>query len=136
MEKGYRLLERIELGEPKSSYEKMVSHQHLIESIHIHLAELLNTHTGNAMIDGDYGLPDFNDVLATNANLVRTIQKNIQETIERFEPRLKNIEVHYRMDMHSPLQLNFSISGEVFHNGDTVPMSINVFMGVDGQFNV
>ncbi|EGR1757723.1 TPA: type VI secretion system baseplate subunit TssE [Vibrio parahaemolyticus] len=136
MEKGYRLLERIELGEPKNCYEKVVSHKHLIESIHLHLADLLNTHSGNAMIDGEYGLPDFNDVLSNNTNLVRHIQKNITATIERFEPRLLNVEVHYREDHHNPLQLGFGIRGEVSHNGGKVPMSIDVYMGTDGQFNV
>ncbi|NOH72450.1 type VI secretion system baseplate subunit TssE [Vibrio pectenicida] len=136
MEKGYRLLERIELGEPKNCYEKVVSHKHLIESIHIHLADLLNTHAGNAMIDNDYGLPDFNDVLASQSNLVRHIQQNISTTIYKFEPRLGNIEVTYRQDFHNPLQLSFGITGEVSHNGGQVPMSINVFMGVDGKFNV
>ncbi len=136
MEKGYRLLERIELGEPKNCYDKVVSHKHLIESIHIHLADLLNTHAGNAMIDGDYGLPDFNDVLATNSNLVRNIQQNIRSTIERYEPRLRNIDVHYREDHNNPLQLGFGILAEVFHNGGKVSMSIDIFMGVDGQFNV
>ena len=61
MEKGFRLLERIELGEAKNCYERVVAHSHIVESIHMHLAELLNTHMGNAMIDVDYGLPDFND---------------------------------------------------------------------------
>lgn len=136
MEKGYRLLERIELGESKNCYEKVVSHKHLIESIHLHLADLLNTHAGNAMIDNEYGLPDFNDVLSNNTNLVRNIQQNIRTSIEKFEPRLKNVEVHYRQDNHNPLQLGFGIGGEVMHNGGKVPMSINIFMGVDGQFNV
>lgn len=136
MEKGYRLLERIELGEPKNCYEKVVSHKHLIESIHLHLADLLNTHAGNAMIDGEYGLPDFNDVLSNNTNLVRHIQKNITSTIESFEPRLRSVEVHYRENHNNPLQLGFGICGEVLHNGGKVPMSIDVYMGTDGQFNV
>ncbi|WP_047046459.1 type VI secretion system baseplate subunit TssE [Vibrio mexicanus] len=136
MEKGFRLLERIELGEPKNSYERVYSHQHLIESVHNHLADLLNTHSGNAMIDGDYGLPDFNDVLASNSNLVRTVQQNIQETIAKFEPRLQDVSVHYREDHHNPLQLGFGISGVVTHNGGNVPLAINVFLGTDGQFNV
>ncbi|OCH07658.1 type VI secretion system baseplate subunit TssE [Aliivibrio fischeri] len=136
MEKGYRLLERIELGEPKNCYEKVVSHKHLIESIHLHLADLLNTHAGNAMIDNDYGLPDFNDVLSNNTNLVRNIQQNIKVSIEKFEPRMRNVEVHYRHDNNNPLQLGFGIGGEVIHNGGKVSMAINIFMGVDGQFNV
>lgn len=136
MEKGYRFLERVELGEPKNSYEKIVSHKHLIESIHLHLADLLNTHAGNAMIDNEYGLPDFNDVLSNNINLVRNIQQNIRASIEKFEPRLRNVEVHYSQDNKNPLQLSFSIGGEVIHNGGKVPMAINIFMGVDGQFNV
>ncbi len=136
MDKGYRLLERIELGEAKNSYEKVVSPQHLIESIHTHLADLLNTHSGNAMIDIDYGLPDFNDVLATNTNLVRNIQQNVKATIEKFEPRIERVEVFHRNDFQNPLQLSFGVKGDVMHNGSKVPVSINVFMGVDGQFNV
>lgn len=62
--------------------------------------------------------------------------KNITSTIERFEPRLLNVEVHYREDHHNPLQLGFGIRGEVSHNGGKVPMSIDVYMGTDGQFNV
>lgn len=136
MDKGYRLFERIELNEPKNSHEKNVSHHHHVESIHRHLSELLNTHAGNAMIDTRYGSPDFNDVLSSNANLVRYIQQNIRETIEIFEPRLRNIHVYYKDEQRNPLQLSFSIHAQVFHNGDKVPMSINVFMGTDGQFKI
>ena len=136
MDKGYRLFERIELGEPKSSHEKVRSHRHLIESIHLHLSELLNTHVGNAMIDTRYGSPDFNDVLSSNENLVCYIQQSIRETIEIFEPRLRNIQVHYKESQYNKLQLSFSIAAEVFHNGDKVPMAISVFMGTDGQFKI
>jgi len=136
MEKGYRLLERIELGEPKNCYEEIVSHRHLIESIHLHLADLLNTHAGNAMIDQDYGLPDFNDVLSSNRNLVINIRQHIRTSIEKFEPRLKNVEVHYLQDSNNALQLSFAISGEITHNGNKKSMSLSVFMGIDGQFNV
>jgi len=120
MEKGYRLFERIELGESKNSYEKVISHKHLIESIHHHLADLLNTHAGNAMIDTDYGLPDFNDVLSNHTNLVLNIRKNIIYTIKKFEPRIKLADVQYRANNDDPLQLNFSISGDISHNGKDI----------------
>ncbi|MGF1742209.1 type VI secretion system baseplate subunit TssE [Vibrio profundum] len=136
MEKGFRLLERIELGEAKNCYEKVVSHSHIVESIHMHLAELLNTHMGNAMIDVDYGLPDFNDVLSSNSNLIRRIQQSIRDTIEKFEPRLLGVEVRYKKNDVNPLQLNFAIRAEVTHNGGVVPMSVDVLMGIDGQFEV
>ncbi|MDA9557259.1 type VI secretion system baseplate subunit TssE [Vibrio sp.] len=136
MEKGFRLLERIELGEAKRSFEREKSTRHLVDSIHLHLADLLNTHAGNALIDEEYGLPDFNDVLAQQNNLVRHIQANIQETIESFEPRMQNVKVTHIEDENSALKLSFSISGEVLHNGSDVPMAISVFMGIDGQFNI
>ncbi|QUM80161.1 type VI secretion system baseplate subunit TssE [Moritella sp. 5] len=136
MEKGYRLFERIELGESKNSYEKVISQRHLIESIHQHLADLLNTHAGNAMTCIDYGLPDFNDVLSNHTNLVSNIRKNIIYTIKKFEPRIKFVDVLYRESNEDPLQLNFSISGDISHNGINMPLSIDVHMGVNGQFNV
>ncbi|MCL9783488.1 type VI secretion system baseplate subunit TssE [Vibrio sp. S4M6] len=136
MDKGFRLFERIELGEPKSCYQKVTTSKTALDSIRLHLVELLNTHIGNAMIAHDYGLPDFNDVLSTNANLIHSIQSSICHVIEKFEPRLSAIHVHYKKDTFNPLQLSFGISGEVIHNGNKLPTSINVYMGVDGQFEV
>ena len=136
MDKGYRLFERIELNEPKNSHEKIVSQEHLIESIHRHLCELLNTHAGSAMIDIRYGSPDFNDVLASHANLVRYIQENIRETIEIFEPRLKNVHVEYKNEQPNPVKLSFNIHAQILHNAHTHPMSIPLYMGTDGQFNI
>ena len=136
MDKGYRLFERIELNEPKNSHERSVSQKHLIESINRHLSELLNTHAGSAMIDIRYGSPDFNDVLASNANLVRYIQQNIRETIEIFEPRLKNVHVEYKTEQPNPIKLSFNIHAQVFHNANTHSMSIPISIDTDGQFNI
>lgn len=136
MDKGYRLFERIELGEPKSCHKKITSHHHLVQSIHLHLTELLNTHTGNAMIDTRYGLPDFNQQLSSNSHLIRDLQQDIRDVIERFEPRLKNIHVHYLDQQINPLHLSFSIQAQVIHNGEKSPISISVSMGTDGQFNL
>ncbi|QUJ70024.1 type VI secretion system baseplate subunit TssE (plasmid) [Photobacterium sp. GJ3] len=136
MDKGYRLLERIELGESKNSYDTVGSTQYLIESIHYHLADLLNTHTGNAMIALDYGLPDFNDVLADKSNIVREIRHSVKQTIEKYEPRLTGVVVRYIPHADNPLQLNFAVSGEVYHNDKKTMMNIDLSVGVDGKFSV
>ncbi|KKD00516.1 type VI secretion system baseplate subunit TssE [Photobacterium halotolerans] len=136
MDKGYRLLERIELGEAKNSYDTVESTQYLIESIHHHLADLLNTHAGNAMIAKDYGLPDFNDVLADKSNIVREIRNSVKATIEKFEPRLAGVEVRYVPHTDDPLQLRFAVNGEVFHNNKKTRMNIDLSVGVDGKFSV
>lgn len=136
MDKGYRFLERVELGERKDSFERVISHKCLIESIHNHLRDLLNTHAGNAMIANDYGLPDFNDVLAENANLLREIRENIKDAIEQYEPRLKDVSVKSLSRPDDPLQLCFAVSGQVNHNGKDLPLSIDVSVGIDGRFDV
>lgn len=136
MEKGYRLLERIERGEPKKSYQKVTSSKALMDSIRSHLVELLNTHIGSSMIAYDYGLPDFNDVLSSNSNLIQEIQTSIKLVIEKFEPRLAEIKVHYKKDTLNPIQLNFGVSGQVKHNGNPLSTTISIYMGVDGQFEI
>ncbi|WP_413111691.1 type VI secretion system baseplate subunit TssE [Thaumasiovibrio sp. DFM-14] len=136
MDKGYRLLERIERGEPKSSYDKVISHDLLIESIHSHLRDLLNTHAGNAMIAEEYGLPDFNDVLSEKSNLVHEVRISIKRCVERYEPRLSNVSVTYTENPDDILLLRFAVSGVVRHNNEELSLNINVAVDVDGQFEV
>ncbi|MGL6259080.1 type VI secretion system baseplate subunit TssE [Vibrio sp. WXL103] len=136
MDKGFRLLERIELGEPKSAHEKVTSSEELIRSIQSHLKELLNTHSGNTQLGADYGLPDFNDVLAESTNMVREIKRSIKQTIETYEPRIQTVQVNYIPSKINALQLTFSIVGEVVHNNQVLPLAFDISVDVDGKFNV
>ncbi len=135
MEKGFRLLERIERGEPKVSYEHVVDSHVLIQSIQKHLIELFNTHTGNSTAATEYGLPDFNDVLSNSENIVKDLQDNIQQTINTFEPRLINTQVFYKPSPNNPLELSFGIQGEINHNDEVKPISLDIYLDTDGQFN-
>jgi type VI secretion system protein ImpF len=75
----------------------------MIDSVRRDLEELLNTHrtcgditpefseTLNSVLT--YGLPDLVSLQANNPEVPRRVAAAIEETIDRFEPRLKNVRV-------------------------------------------
>jgi type VI secretion system protein len=85
----------------------------LVDSIKTHLDWMLNTHTGASLSSYYVGLDDFNGAQVSSSDMKKQISSNIKETIEKYEPRIENIDVVY-IDNHSaPLSLSFHILGYV-----------------------
>nr|WP_285836152.1 type VI secretion system baseplate subunit TssE [Larsenimonas suaedae] len=83
-----------------------------VESIKHHLVRLLNSHPGNCESRPTLGLMDFNDATVGTLDLELTIQRAIKSCIERFEPRVDNVDVRV-MPRDEPLSLRFQIRANV-----------------------
>lgn len=64
-----------------------------MESVRIHLAQLLNARHGMSEALPDYGLPALTDLTIGSADYLPAVQDAIKQTIEKYEPRLRRIEV-------------------------------------------
>ena len=62
-----------------------------VEDIVEHLQRLLNTRKGDAPMDPEYGISDFNGVIHPDA--IRALRQDIEKTIEKYEPRLERVRV-------------------------------------------
>lgn len=82
-----------------------------------HLQRILNTRQGNVPIAGDYGVPDFIDFLQTFPESVVAIESSIRTAIEKYEPRLSNVNVAFLPDQDDVLTLRFQINANLTGEG-------------------
>ena len=69
--------------------------EELMASVREHLAILLNARHGMSEADPDYGLPSLVDLNAEAGDHLRMLQEAIQNTIEKYEPRLRRVRVTF-----------------------------------------
>lgn len=107
------LLER--LAEPTGYRPLTVTEntEQLADSILRHLRRMLNTRQGHTLIQPEYGMPDVTEFLQNLPNMVEVVQKGIRNSIEKFEPRLRNVTVKYVPSQDDRTNLRFEITGEL-----------------------
>jgi type VI secretion system protein len=80
-------------------------------SIKTHLTRLLNSRQGSLNHMPDYGLPDVAEIYQGLPYSVNDLIKAIKTTIEKYEPRLKNIVVKPKAKQEKDCVLQLEISG-------------------------
>lgn len=103
-------------------------------SIAAHLRELLNARQGLSESVGSYGIVDFNDVVHTIPDGIRTLQHSIRAAIIEHEPRLHAVAVR-AIPSDEGLSLRFEIVGRLASDRRTV-VRIHTEMRAGGLFVV
>src|SRR5690606_41426174 len=80
------------------------------ESIKRHLVRTLNAHPSHSASVPDLGLLDFNDATLGTLDLSIQIRGAIRQCIEKFEPRVKRVDVVALPPGPNPLQLKFQVT--------------------------
>lgn len=117
---GRRLMERIrEMAHPEAE-KKSPDMDSLQQSILRHLSKMLNTRQGSTVIASDYGVPDFSALTTQpNAANLAIIEKTLCDVVTRYEPRLRNVGVHFAQDPDDPLKMSFRLTGELVDMEDS-----------------
>ena len=131
-----RLLERIRVWNRDPLKRNSEDPQAVIDSVLDHLQRILNTRQGSVMIGEDYGVPGFTDLRQTYPDGVRDFERSIRMTIQKFEPRLQNIRVHFSPIEDDVLALRFQISGKLIAEGNKKTITFNSVIGTEGQIQV
>ncbi|WP_417538846.1 type VI secretion system baseplate subunit TssE [Marinobacter sp.] len=106
---GGSLFERLEqAGSPEG--QSMGEVTHVVASIKRHLVRLLNAHPGNSACAPELGLLDFNDATLGTHDLSIQIRSAIRQCIEKYEPRVKRVDVVALPQGPDPLQLRFQVT--------------------------
>jgi type VI secretion system protein len=103
-------------------------------SIAAHLNELLNARQGLSESVSSYGVVDFNDVVHTIPDGVRTLAHSIRAAITEHEPRLQSVAVRL-VPSEDPLTLRFEIVGRLASDRRTV-VRLHTEMRAGGLFVV
>lgn len=83
-----------------------------IESIIEHLRALLNSRRGDAVTVPDYGLENLADLAEAFPDAANIWKKSIQETVEKYEPRLTKVRVRH-IPSDDVLTISFEISARL-----------------------
>jgi len=131
------LLARIERAADPTSTERYTARDSDTESsVTQHLARMLNTRQGSCLTCPDYGLIEVSEVLYDFPDAIGIMQRALKNTIQTYEPRLKNVQVrHLKSDLGNEMMLSFEITAQL-HLPDGRRQSLRFSTAVDGSGNV
>lgn len=131
------LLTRIEQAADPTSSGRYTSRDSDVEAaVSQHLARLLNTRQGSCLTCPDYGLIEVSEVLYDFPDAIGIMQRALKNTIQTYEPRLKNVQVrHIKNDLQNEMTLQFEITAQL-HLPDGRRQSLRFSTNVDGSGNV
>jgi type VI secretion system protein len=135
-----RLLERIgNLGEDPTRQgqdEKSV----LFASILAYLVRILNTREGSVPIDPAFGVPHYTSMAArfsTEAvGTIREMEAAVRGTIEKYEPRLENVQVRMMDKAEFDITMTMSLIADMKMDAESVPVSFKVTVTPSGRVEV
>ena len=131
-----RLLERIRSWEKEPAKRSREDPKKTIDSVVSHLQRILNTRQGSVPIAEDYGVPDFTDALRNYPESVRESERSIRLMIQKYEPRLKAIRVHFLPPDEEILTLRFQIAAQLAIDNEKIPVQFESHVGTDGKIEV
>ena len=101
-----------------------------------HLARMLNTRQGSCLTCPDYGLVEVSEVLYDFPDAIGIMQRALKNTIQTYEPRLKNVQVrHVKSERLHEMVLQFEITAQL-QLADGRRQSLRFATAVDGSGNV
>ena len=130
------LLTRIaQAADPHSSERSTWKAQDLESSLREHLSQMLNTRAGSALTCPDYGVLEVSEVVHDFPDAIGIVQRSLKNTIQQYEPRLRNVQVRHVRNETSLLTLEFEITAQ-YQLPDGRRMPLRFGLGVDGSSNV
>jgi len=108
----------------------------LARSIHRNLQRMLNSRQGHALAALDYGAPDLTDLASTVHESTREIEERIRDTIEKYEPRLRDVEVSFAEEHEDVLTASFEIVGRIVLDDEDAAVRFESRVGCDGNVDV
>jgi type VI secretion system protein len=113
------------------------SHENsVMASVAAHLSKMLSTRAGSVQTLPDYGLPDLNDMSLSLHDSLTHARSAIEGFIERYEPRLKAVQVISVPREDDPFRLLFAIEGLLEVAGIKRQVRFSAALASSGQVKV
>ena len=130
------LLER--LRDPRSAGDRSATLdvRAATRSVLHNLGRMFNSRQGHSLTAPEYGLPDLTDFMREFPASAGGMEKSIQQSIEQFEPRLRNVRVRFNRSDRDSLTLTFSIKAKLVVDDKTAPVAFNANLDSEGRLNV
>lgn len=133
---GVGFFERLEANTQNVSLTQGPQPSDVVRSIKRNVSMILNTRVGGAQSSPSLGLIDFNDATLDTLDLSLKVKLAIQDCLQNYEPRLKNIEVVAETDRFSPLSLQFRITAQINSEAIHDRVQINLLLDQNRKYRV
>ena len=135
--KKERLLERIRIMEENPERRLDVDPGTVVNSVLEHLVRVLNTKKGSVEIDPEFGVPDLTNMSSSfSSESIPELEEAIKSVIVNYEPRLKDVSVHFQTQQDDLLALRFSIAAKLVTDEKGKPILFETIVDSDGQVKV
>ena len=131
-----RLTERLRSWEKDPTRRESRDSSRMINSVVRHLERILNTRWGSTQIAEDFGIPDFTELRAEIPDTLRALERTIQGTIQKYEPRLTSVRVKFVPLEEDKLKLGFQIVGQLVLDDKKDPIIFESYMDTDGKVSI
>ena len=139
------ILDRLIDSEPRVSSEPVQNHLQGVgpikNSVVRHLEKLLNTRRYIETTPAElreinkslfvYGLKDFTGENPNSIMIKQQLRQDIEKTISKFEPRLKNVRVQLETDGQNQRKLRFRITGLLHVEPISEPVAFDTFFDMN-----
>ena len=130
------LFERMADPDPPGTRRSALDVGRLKRSVIQHLRNMLNSRHGHAAAQPDYGIPDLNEFMFSFPESIAPMRQAIQTSIEKYEPRLKNVKATWAPDEDDPLNIHFEISARLVTEDKEIPISFRTNVGSVGGLDI
>ena len=133
------LLTRIAHAADPYSSDRHTWRDHDLESgVLTHLASMLNTRQGSSLTCPDYGIVELSEILHDFPDAIAIMQRAIKNSIQLYEPRLKNVQVrHLKNEATHTMILEFEITAQLqLPDGRKQPLRFATTMDDSGNVKI
>lgn len=132
-----RLLERIRRLDEKQDRRQVSDPSLLSDSVTSHLIQILNSRQGGCQSAPDLGVPDFTHLSASpEAPDMQAMERTIEQVIERYEPRMKNVRMRFKERVDNSLTLLFTIEARLAMENLDIPVIFESRVDADGRVSI
>ena len=129
------LLER--LSRPRDEVRRaVVDVAQLRRSVLLNLQHLFNTRPGHAAAQPDMGMPAPSDITGASPNAVALVLKILRASIEKYEPRLRDVEIANVEGADEVLTLRFQVTARLDTAPDGSSISFDTVVDPGGRIKV
>ncbi len=108
----------------------------LLASILRNLDRMLNMRTGQAPAQMDFGIPPPNEIAAGYPESIGQIQKIVRQCIEKYEPRLRNVQVMQIESEDTRLVVRFQVSARLATTSDNRQVTFSTLIDPSGHIEM
>jgi type VI secretion system protein len=130
------LFERLRNPDGTGTYTLQEDTGAQMQSILHNLTRILNARSGQSPAQMDYGIPSPSEVAHDYPESVGAVQKRIRMSIERYEPRLRDVQVMQIESDDAQLAVRFQITARLATSKDAQQVSFSTRLDPAGHVNL